>query len=279
MFSEMFGRRRDPERRESTQPNRILDQRGAPPMSWGPSPTGWYPDFNADRQGVADPDNLIVEPHGSSGGSPTGAGGGAVVPAVAVSAEKIDQHAYLQVAGTWTPAPNQERPTGQYDPAVDGPGAPVPRMLMHFYYRERGASRTAYMNVPDGRTFPAAGSQDGASTTWYQDPAAAMAPYNIDPAAYDAKHPERSTAMPDSLSAIPAGPAHGWSEIPVSPGTLLIRNQTRKRRQQQNVNQNRLANSTYAGQSYSQSTAHVSNPPGVNVRVGTGGPGVGNPWG
>lgn len=280
MFSFMKSPRRHPSVRLPVQPNRIQDQRGAPPMTWGPSPTGYYPDHNGERQGEADTQNLVVEPHWASGPNPDGSGGGRAVPTTAVDAEKIDQHAFLQVSGTWQPAKNYQRPTGRYDPQTDGPGQPELRLLMHYYYRERGASRTSYMDVPDGRRFSNTGSQDGSSTTWYQDAAAAMAPYNIDPAAYDAKHPERSTAMPDSLHQIPAGPSHGWSEIPVAPGTALIRNQTKVRRGQKAVGQNRLANSTYAGQTYSQSTRHVSNPPGMaNTRAGTGGPSVGNPWG
>lgn len=280
MFSEMVARLRDPKLRLPEQPNRILDQRGAPPMSWGPSPTGYYPDFNAERQGAAEWENKIVEAHGESGGNPDGSGGSPGVPTVAVSAEKIDQHAFLQVAGTWTPAPITQRPTGGYDPQTDGPGAPVPRMLMHYFYRACGSSRTRYMDVPDGRQFPRTGSQDGSSSTWYQDPARAMAPYSVPPEQYDPKHPDASTAMPESLLALAPGPSHGWSNIPVSPGTLLMRNQTKKRRQQKNVGQNRLANSTYAGQTYSQSTKHVANPAGATtVRVGVGGPGVGNPFG
>jgi hypothetical protein len=120
------------------------------------------------------------------------------------------------------------------------------------------------MDVP-GRAFPSTGSQDGSSTTWFQNVNAATAPYNIDPAAYDPKYPEQTTDMPDSLSAIPAGPAHGWSNVPVANGYVLARNQDRRRKHQQNVAQNRLANSTYAGQTYSQSTAHVSNPAGYQT--------------
>lgn len=271
-FSEMFSPGKDPGRELTRRPNQIRPVLQQTADDWGPAPTGYYPDRNADNIGQVYNDYPVMEPNGSAGG--------AVVPTTAVNAERVDQHVFMQVSGTWVPITHEQgngRPTGRHDPRTDGPAAPVPRILSTWYYRGSGSQRTAYMDVPDGRRFPRTGSQDGSSTTWYQSIAAALAPYNVDPAAYDAKRPEESTAMPDSLTAIPAGPNHGWSAIPVSTGPMIVRNQTRRRRQQKNVGQNRLANSTYAGQTYSQSTAHVANASGAPVSAVT--PASGTPGG
>lgn len=259
-FSEMFSPSKQPNRELTQRPTQIRPVLQTTSSDWGPAPTGYYPDRNGDTIGQVRNDYLIMEPNGSSGGP--------VVPNGAVNAERVDQHAFTQVSGTWVPLTHSQgdgRPTGKHDPRTDGVAAPVQRLLSTWYYRGAGNQRTAYMDVPDGRRFSRVGTQDGSSTTWFQAVAAALAPYNVDPATYDAKLPEASTAMPDSLSAIPAGPNHGWSSIPVSTGPMLARNQTRKRRGQKNVGQNRLAMSTYAGQTYSQSTAHVQNPSGSPV--------------
>lgn len=256
-FSEMITQMRNPQKRLNAAPNRIQPVTQSTANSWGPAPTGYYPDFNQETMGQASNDYPVHEPNGSPGGP--------IVPTTAVNAEKVDQHVFTQVSGTWTPmthAQGNGRPTGKHDPQTDGPGQPEQRLLSTWYYRGSGNQRNSYMDVPDGRTFPATGSQDGASTTWYQSIQAAMAPYNIDPAAYSNTDPYGSTAMPDTLSSIPSGPSHGWSAIPVASGTKLHRLQTAKRVGQQNVGQNRLAQSSYAGQTYSQSTAHVQNPKG-----------------
>jgi hypothetical protein len=46
------------------------------------------------------------------------------------------------------------------------------------------------------------------------------------------------------------------------PSPIQDADKIRKLRRQKNVKQNRLANSTYAGQTYSQQTSHVANPAG-----------------
>ena len=263
-FSEMFSPSRNPNRELTRGPNRIQPVTQTPSLDWGPVPTGYYPDHNGETQGQVRNDYDVLEAPGSPGGP--------VVPNGAVHAERVDQHAFTQVSGTWVPITHEQgngRPTGRHDPRTDGPAMPVQRLLSTWYYRGSGSQRTSHMNVPDGRRFSPVGSRDGSSTTWYQSVQAALAPYNVDPAAYDAKRPEASTAMPDSLSAIPAGPNPGWTAIPVSTGPMLVRNQTKRRRGQKNVGQNRLAMSTYAGQTYSQGTAHVSNPSGAAVSAVT----------
>lgn len=263
-FSEMFSPRKNPNTRLNAAPNRIQPVNQTTANTWGTAPTGYYPDFNQEVQGQAYNDYDVIEPNGSSGGP--------VVPTTAVNAELVDQHVFTQVSGTWTPLTHEQgngRPTGRFDPQTDGPTEPTQRLFSNWYYRGAGNSRTAYMDVPDGRKFPNTGAQDGSSTTWYQSIQAAMAPYNIDPAAYSSAQPYDSTAMPDSLSSIPSGPSHGWSAIPVASGTHINRVQTAKRKGQKSVGQNRLAQSSYAGQTYSQSTAHISNPKGHVVNAVT----------
>lgn len=263
-FTEMFSPRKNPNLELTRAPNQIQPVLQTPSVDWGPKPTGYYPDRNPEQMGYVHNDYPVMEPNGSAGG--------AVVPTTAVNAEKVDQHAYTQISGTWTPLTHEQgngRPTGRHDPQTDGPAKPDQRLLSLWYYRGSGNQRTSYMDVPDGRTFPRTGSQDGSSTSWYQSVSAVLTPYNVDPSTYDPKHPYDSTEMPDSLTAIPAGPNHGWSAIPVASGPVIARNQDKVRRHQKNVGQNRLAMSTYAGQTYSQSTAHVANPPGAGVSAAT----------
>lgn len=256
-FSEMVTRARSPEVRRSTKPERIQPVTTTPALDWGPAPTGWYPDYNADRIGRVHNDYPVTEAHGSPGG-----------PRVPVeplnSAELVGQHPFVQVAATWQPAASglNGRQDGRHDPLTDGLPEPVVRLMGTWWYPRSGTSRTRYMDVPDGRRFPATGSQDGQSWTYYVDAAVASAPYApVTP--YDPQNPEGTGQNPDSLRALPPSPAHGWSEIPVDSGVKLqASKRTKIKRQQQYVGQNRLANSTYAGQTYSQQTSHVSNPPG-----------------
>lgn len=264
-FSEMMSRALHPDRRLPAKPDQIQPVTATPAIGWGPAPTGYYPDHNAETIGQVSNDCEIIEAHNSPGG-----------PRVPVepldSAERVDQHPFIQVAATWTPAPSglNGREDGRHDPLTDGPPEPVVRLLGTFWYPRSGTSRTRYMDVPDGRRFPAVGSQDGQSWTYYVDTATAAGPY--DPAIpYDPQHPEGSGQNADSLRALPPSPAHGWSEIPVASGVRLQASKqhgkNRIKGQQQYVGQNRLANSTYAGQTYSQQTAHVANPRGATAVV------------
>jgi hypothetical protein len=207
-------------------------------------------------------DYPVTEAHNSPGG-----------PRVPVqlldSAEKLDQHPFIEVAATWQPGPSgmNGRQDGLHDPLTDGLPTPTLRLLSTWWYPRSGTSRTRYMDVPDGRTFPQAGSQDGQSWTYYVDTDTATGPYNpVIP--YDSTNPEGTGQNADSLRALPPSPAHGWSEIPVDSGTKLMRRQNKQiKGQQQYVGQNRLANSTYAGQTYSQQTGHVANPAGATAVV------------
>lgn len=245
-FTEMISPVRRPDRTLPVQPDRIRPVTGAPPMDWGTSPTGWQPDHNAETLGRVSAGYPVREPNGSDGG-----------PRVPVEpfdgSERVDQHPYLQVSASWLPSSlGNGRLDGLHDPLTDGLPQPVLRLLSLHYYRESGASRTRYMDVPDGRSFPAVGTQDGASWTYYQDAATAMEPYQPDP---------ETGYHKDSFMKLPPGPAHGWSNVPVMGGAQLKRKQDRDiKMQQQAVGQNRLSNSTYAGQTYSQQTRHVANP-------------------
>lgn len=258
-FSEMVSKVLNPNNRLATRPNRIVPVTDTAAIEWGPAPTGYYPDRNPSHMGTVRNDFPVTEAHGSPGG-----------PRVPVeplnTALKLDQHPFVEVAATWTPAPSwgNGRPSGRHDPLTDGLPEPVVRLFGTWWYPRSGTSRTSYMNVPDGRRFPSTGSQDGQSWTYFVDSAIASGPYN--PAIpYDPEAPEGTGQNVDSLRALPPSPAHGWSEIPVNSGVKLQASKQKAGKhkikgQQQYVKQNRLANSTYAGQTFSQQTAHVQNP-------------------
>src|SRR5579872_5898502 len=107
-FSEMITQLRNPQQRMNAAPNRIQPVTASTANSWGPAPTGYYPDNNGERQGTVQ-EVPVYEANGSPGGP--------VVPTTAVNAEKIDQHVFTQVSGTWTPLTHEQgngRPTGHF---------------------------------------------------------------------------------------------------------------------------------------------------------------------
>jgi len=203
-----------------------------------PAPTGYYPDRSGPQQGQATFSPVYDQLYGPARQEMLDA------------AELRDQHPYLQISGTWTPPPAGPRRDGRTDPQTDGPGQPTLRLLTMFRQRAQGTSDTHLMNAP-GIRYPTNGSQDGASWTYYQDPALAMADFAPAADSVDGQ-------MPDSLRALPPSPAHGWTEQPVFNAKELDNLKFRQLRQQQGPHQDRLANSTYAGQSYSATTSHVS---------------------
>jgi hypothetical protein len=265
-FSDMIVRRPDPAVRLSRRPRQILDPLRSPtPTGWGPAPTGYYPNVRDEHH----PPVRVDYPMAGYADQEL-----PIPPSARPNPELIDQHPWLQANATVKPPEHQARQTMQHDPVADGLPAPVLRIASVWRYTGYGVRNTHYLDVPDGRAFPKTGSQDGSSTINYQDPGAALATYNVPASAYDPQYPERSTSMPDTLRQIPAGPSHGWSEVPVAPGNLLNRAQTARLRQQKAGRQDRLANSLTAGQTYSQSTQHV----GSNRRpVRAGAPGVAAP--
>jgi hypothetical protein len=225
-------------------------------QGWEVRPTGYYPDHNGETMGRFDTplDNLVVAPYGSPGAP------GVVCTEPGSSHDRVDQHPFLNVAATWTPSPyGNGRPDGLHDPLTDGPPRPEVFNASLHYHRRSGASRTTYMDVPDGRRFSQTGTQDGVTTVWYVDTAAALEPFNPDP---------KTGQHRESLFKLPPGPSHGWSSIPAVPSPIQDADKITKLRRQKNVKQNRLANSTYAGQTYSQQTAHVANPTGGGI-IGT----------
>lgn len=260
MIQEPFEQVRTPSRRLDQAPNRILPATGpAPLIGWGPAPTGYQPDMNGETIGrfeqqpgpTIDPQSIVF---------PTEPGS---------SHEKVDQHGYLQVSATWTPTPIEQfqRPSGGHDPLADGPVQPVPALISLFNYRAAGTTNTRFQDVPDGRTFSPYGTQDGTSTIWFEDANTQVAPYADAANGYstiDPKLPNPAAQNPDSLRQLRPGPDHGWTSVPVVDFRKQDNLKARQLLQQQYVTQNRRANSTYAGQTYGQGTARVTNPPGAD---------------
>jgi hypothetical protein len=186
--------------------------------------------------------------------------------------ERLDQHPAMHVAATWTPSPDGNgRRTGTRDALESGPARPDTMLLSLFEYRGAGTGRTRYMDVPDGREFSPYGSQDGSEWVPYQDAAAALAPLDTSqsPVPQDPSQPPRAQSTQYRL---PPGPSHGWTSTPVANVREVDnRKATKQLRQQKSPHQDRLANSTYAGQTYSQRTATVQ-------QAGAAGQAVNDPW-
>lgn len=240
-FSDLVSPRRTPQRRLNARPHGILptDQTTAP--SWRPAPTGYYPDAYADHLGRVLPKAPVISPDREVPMEPGS------------NSEIIDQHPYLQVDATWTPAAPSARPTGRHDPLTDGPPQPTVRLASLWVHPRRGTSRSRFMDVPDGRRFSPYGTQDGTTTVWYQSPAAAMAPLGAD------------GSIPETRMQLPPGPTHGWTSVPAVNSQAAELAKAKALTQMQRRGQNRRASSTFAGQTFSQRTAHVANPPGAGA--------------
>lgn len=201
-----------------------------------PRATGYYPNL---------PGGHIPQP--ITWGDIGDVGYGEVATGVLDWTETIDQHATLHVSASWTPAPEDERPSGHHDPLTDGPPQPTLGDASVYYTRSQGASATRQQDVP-GRQFPANGCQDGVSWTYFQDTKLAMTPYDtalLDP---------RTGQMPDTLRAMQPSPNHGWVQQPANTGIAALDFPE----QQKPGRQELLATNPFAGQSYSAGTAHVS---------------------
>ena len=228
---------------QSLPERQVARRRGVTPSGM-PAPTGYYPDV---RGHLTAP--VVVGPCYDQ-----------LYRAAVVGAndpgERIDQHPYAYIAQTWTPPRDDERPSGVQDPLTDGPPQPSIRDLSLHYRRQAGSSVTQYYDAP-GHTFPRNGNQDGASWTFYQDVTRALMPYD----------PAQTTngQMPDTLRALPPSPAHGWAVRPLVNSQAAINAKTASLVQQAAPKQELLANSTYAGQTYSQTTARA----GQGVGYGT----------
>lgn len=216
--------RRNPRARRAVRPDGL------------PAPTGYFPDRSWPEQGSVSFSEVYDDQYGPARQETLN------------GAEKVDQHPYLQVSATITAAPQGARKDGRQDPMEDGPAAPTLRLLNLFYAKAQGTSVTHFLDAP-GVRFPGNGSQDGASWTYYQDAKLGLLPYNP-PEGGDGE-------MPDTLRALPPSPPHGWAEQPAMNARQVENAKMRQLKQQKAPHQDRLANSTYAGQTYSARTAHV----------------------
>lgn len=219
-----------------------------------PAPTGYFPNRTNPQQGRAGFSPTNEQLYGSS---PASGDPGLYAPdrVELLLGEQVDQHPWLQVTSSWTPAPNLERPDGRNDPLTDGPAQPTPRQLSMYKRTAGGTSVTRYLDAP-GRVFPSNGSQDGSTWTYYADAQRQLDPYNPNPG---------ETEMPDSLRALPPSPAHGWTERAVFNAKEADNDKMRQLHQQQGPHQDRLASSTYAGQSFGADTTHI----GTQVSAGS----------
>lgn len=223
-----------------------------------PAPTGYYPNVRDQIQTPV----YGNKPNGAKVGGADDLYPGTIIQDSLARSEKIDQHPYLHVAATWTPAPNTERPSGVQDPLTDGPPQPDLMDLATHYYRRAGTSVTQHLNAP-GVKFPVYGDQDGVSWTYVQSTPAVLAPY--DPASVDAKGD-----MPDSQRTLAPSPPHGWTEQPILNAQQENNLKAAKLKQQRPGKQERTANSTFAGQSFGQRTAHVGQQGTTTVSRGRG---------
>ncbi len=177
----------------------------------------------------------------------------------------VDQHAWLYTPATITAPPQGPRKTGRVDPLEDGPTHDDLRHLRMYQRRMVGTSTTRFQDRPDyGPAQP--GRQDGVSWTYYGSPTRALQPY--DPALCD-----ESGQMPDTWVAIPPASARGWAAIPAVQEQEKINSKGRATRQQRPPHQDRLANSSYAGQSYSAQTKHVAQRGSASATAYVGPPG------
>lgn len=183
---------------------------------------------------------------------------------------QIDQHPWMYTAATVTAPPQGPRKSGRIDPLEDGPTHEDLRHLKMYQRRMVGTSTTRYQDRPDYGP-KQIGRQDGVSYVYWASPDRAMLPY--DPQLLD----PRTGEMPETWVAIPPAPARGWSARPVYAEQEKINAKAKAVPGHRTPHQDRLANSSYAGQSYSAQTAHVRNPSqqgGGYGGVPASGPGV-----
>lgn len=148
-----------------------------------------------------------------------------------------------RVSSTWVPD-HGERPSGTVDPLESGPVPTTIRMLSREYRVMGGTSNTRNM---DNNITPKSkyGQQDGVRWTETVDPI--ISNYKLSPA----------TDESSMVKVAPSGPHGLHSQTP-----LAVRKQSNTKRnqrpQQQAARVNRLANSTYVGQSYSATTEQAT---------------------
>ena len=218
------------------------------PDGW-PDPTGYYPNIHGHIQTPVP--GQSYDPHEDLYASHT-----TVIQGDLSWTETIDQHPYVSVDATWTPAPDFERPDGHHDPLTDGPPPGTIRNMRMYYTRQQGTSQTRLLDVP-GHHFSQWGSQDGAAWTTVQDLQQTMRPYDESITTAISTDPSIAREMPDTEKEYAPSPEHGWTAQPLLTSTEEVLRQTNKLIQQQPAKQEYLANSSYAGQSYGTQSAHV----------------------
>ena len=258
---EMFTVPEDPGLETRAYPGSITNLDGtANPQELSPSrPTGYLPDARALPQV---PYNRDADTAGIIEYSDT-----RFPPEILDGAEQVDQHPFLHVTATITVPDDCPRRTGTRDPMISGPARPDTVLLSLFQYTGAGTDNTKFKDVPDGRVFPAYGSQDGSTWTIYEDATAALSAFNNSASPVPADPSQTATAQP-SLGRLAPGPSHGWTSVPVVNEQQIAINKARALKQQLPPHQDRKANSTVAGQTYSQRTATVQQAAGIGPTPG-----------
>jgi hypothetical protein len=251
-------------------PGQITDLNGSPDPQeiTRARPTGYLPDARTTPQIPYDRERDVKVPAEYSDNR---------FPVELLDAsEIIDQHPIMHVTATITVKDDAPRKTGTRDPMISGPARPDTLLLSLYQYEGAGTDRTNYMDVPDGRLFSPYGSQDGTSWVIFQDATAALSQFNDigQPVPLD---PSRTPTAQPTLARMEPGPTHGWTSVPVVNVKQEINTKSTKQlAQQQAPHQDRKANSTVAGQTYSQRTASVRQ---AAAATGTGPtPGADQAW-
>ncbi len=222
---------------DAITPQQIRERQAATPQGV-PAATGYYPNVRG---------NLAAGPIGTYQVYDDQIHDGVVVGWLN-GTEDVDQHDWVDVTATWTPPAGVDRPPGVHDPLPDGPPPPSLRDLSLHYRKWAGQSQTRLLDAP-GVQFKDVGTQDGISGVYLQDVQRTLAAY---------APVEPGGEMPDTLRWLPPGPAHGWTVRPAQTSTEETLTKLADLAQQQPGHQELLANSTYAGQSYSTQTAHLA---------------------
>jgi hypothetical protein len=253
--------RPDPGAVEFAYPGGVVDAGGRPaPMEvFRSRPTGYLP--NAD--GV--PQRALIDAQRGIPGSVYEYSDGRFPPELLDASERIDQHPFMHVTATITVADDNPRKTGTRDPMDCGPARPDTVLLHLHEYRGAGFSNTKYSDVPDGRKFSPYGSQDGSTWVQYQDATAVISPLDLSQSPARDDPSQNRTAQPTQGRMAP-GPSHGWTSVPLHNVKAADNlKSTRQLKQQKSPHQDRKANSTILGQTYSQRTSTVR-------QAGTAGP-------
>ena len=159
------------------------------------------------------------------------------------------QHTILaHQSSTWVPDKSVvQRQDGLHDPLADGPVAPTYRMISRNYRIQGGTSNTANLDNNVVKFSPY-GMQDGVTYIDTIDPIKSNP--KINPVGPGMTYTESS-----QFQVPPSGPHGIHARTPLHKLNQVQANTlNRNKVQQKGTRQNRLANSNYAGQSYSATT-------------------------